>query len=233
MRGIMFRRTILPRLVYGAYRCWSVTWRLRRHEAPALVKRLESGQPFIVAMWHGDELGLICFGQFYRLAVMTSHSKDGELLNHVLRKFGVATARGSSSRGGSSGLRGLMRLAHQGYSPVIAVDGPRGPVHKAKPGVLELARVTGLPIFPCAMACSRRIPLHRSWDLTDLPSPFARVLVYWGEPIVVEREGDARSAEMTQRLEDAINSCRRKAREMLPARFATRGDHPQRHGSGL
>lgn len=216
MRGIMFRRTLLPRLVYGLYRGWSATWRLRRHEPPAIAERIESGQPFVVAMWHGDELGMVCFGPFYRLAVMASQSKDGELLNYVLRRFGFATARGSSSRGGSSALRGLMRLARQGYSPVIAVDGPRGPVHKAKPGILELARVTGLPVFPCAMACSRHIPLHRSWDLTDLPMPFAKVLLCWGDPIVVSREGDARSAAMTQQLEDAINTCRRKAREMLP-----------------
>jgi len=217
MRSIMFRRKILPRLIYGVYRSWNATWRLRRHEPPALRERLENGQPFVVAMWHGDELGLVCFGRYYHLAVMASQSKDGELLNYVLSRSGFATARGSSSRGGSRALRGLMRLARKGWSPVVAVDGPRGPVHKAKPGVLELARVTGLPVFPCAMACSRHIPLHRSWDLTDLPIPFAKVLIYWGEPIEIDRGGDARSPEMAQNLEDALNRCRRKARERLLA----------------
>jgi lysophospholipid acyltransferase (LPLAT)-like uncharacterized protein len=216
MRGIMFRRIILPRLVYAVYRSLSATWRLRRHEPPEMVARLEAGQPFVVAMWHGDELGLVCFSRYYHLATMASWSKDGELMNYVLRKFGFETARGSSSRGGSGALRGLMRLARKGWSPVIAVDGPRGPVHKAKPGVLELARVTGLPVFPCAMACSRHVALHRSWDLTDLPTPFAKVLIYWGEPIIVDRDGDARSPDMTQRLEDAINRCRREGRELLP-----------------
>lgn len=211
----MFRRIILPRLVYATYRCWSATWRLRRHEPPAFTARLASGQPFVVAMWHGDELGLVCFGPFYRLATMASYSKDGELMNHVLRKFSFETARGSSSRGGSSALRGLMRLARRGHSPVIAVDGPRGPVHKAKPGALELARITGLPVFPCAMACSRSIPLHRSWDLTDLPLPFAKVLLYWGEPILVERSDDTRAPQLAQRLETAINDCRRAAAKCL------------------
>jgi len=215
MRGIMFRRAILPRLVYGVYQSWSATWRLRRHEPPAFVERLENDQPFVVAMWHGDELGLVCFSRYYRLATMTSWSKDGELMNYVLRKLGFATARGSSSRGGSSALRGLMRLARKGYSPVITVDGPRGPVHKAKPGILELARVTGLPVFPCAMACTRHIPLHRSWDLADLPMPFAKVLIYWGDPIMINRQDNARSPEMTRQLEDAINRCRREAREAL------------------
>lgn len=215
MRGIMFRRVLLPRLVYAIYRCWSATWRLRRHEPPSLRARLDKGEPFVVAMWHGDELGLVCFGRFYPLATMTSWSKDGELMNYVLRKLGFETARGSSSRGGARALRGLMRLARRGYSPVITVDGPRGPVHKAKPGVLELARVTGLPVFPCAMACSRHIPLHRSWDLADLPMPFAKVLIYWGEPIEIERDGDARSPEMARHLEDAINCCRHEARAAL------------------
>jgi lysophospholipid acyltransferase (LPLAT)-like uncharacterized protein len=66
------------------------------------------------------------------------------------------------------------------------------------------------------MACSRHVALHRSWDLTDLPTPFAKVLIYWGEPIIVDRDGDARSPDMTQRLEDAINRCRREGRELLP-----------------
>lgn len=216
MRGIMLRRTLLPRLVYAVYRSLSATWRLRRHEPAAMIERLEHDQPFVVAMWHGDELGLVCFSRFYRLATMASLSRDGELMNYVLRKFGFETARGSSSRGGSRALRDLMRLARRGCSPVIAVDGPRGPVYKAKPGVLELARVTGLPVFPCAMASSRHVALHRSWDLTDLPMPFAKVLIYWGEPIVVDPERDARSPEMTRYLEDAINRCRREARELLP-----------------
>jgi len=215
MCGIMFRRILLPRLVYAIYRTWSATWRLRRHEPPALRARLENGEPFVVAIWHGDELGLVCFGRFYPLATMASWSKDGELMNYVLNKFGFATARGSSSRGGSRALRGLMRLARQGHAPVIAVDGPRGPVHKAKPGVLELARVTGLPVFPCAMACSRHISLHRSWNLAKLPKPFAKVLIYWGDPIEIERNSDARSPEMARQLEDAINHCRQEARSTL------------------
>lgn len=216
MRGIMFRRVILPRLVYGLYRSWSATWRLRRHEPESLRARLNNEQPFIVAMWHGDELGLVCFARFYRLATMASWSKDGELMNYVLRRFGFETARGSSSRGGSSALRGLMRLARRGWSPVIAVDGPRGPVYKAKPGVLELARVTGLPVFPCAMACSRHILMHRSWNQARLPWPFARVLIHWGDPIIVDRDADARSPAMVQRLESAINRCRREAADTLP-----------------
>ncbi|HLS05010.1 MAG TPA: lysophospholipid acyltransferase family protein [Wenzhouxiangella sp.] len=212
----MFRRTVLPRLVYAVYRSWSATWRLRRHEPECMQARLEKGQPFIAAMWHGDELGLVCFGRFYHLAAMASLSRDGELMNYVLQKFGFATARGSSSRGGSSALRGLIRLARKGYSLVIAVDGPRGPAHKAKPGVLELARITGLPIYPCAMACSRHIPLHRSWDLTDLPTPFAKVLIYWGEPIRIDSQEESRSPEVLQQLEDGINRCRELAREKLP-----------------
>lgn len=213
----MFRRHILPRLIYGVYRSWSATWRLQRYEPPSLMQRIESGQPFIVAIWHGDELGMVCFSRYYHLAAMASWSKDGELINYVLQKFGFATSRGSSSRGGSKALRGLMRLAREGYSPVIAVDGPRGPVHKAKPGILELARITGLPVFPCAMACSRGITLHRSWDQTELPLPFAQVLVHWGEPIMVKHDQNARSAEMTGRLEEAINSCRQNALAALHA----------------
>lgn len=205
----------MPRLVYWFYRLWSWSWRLRRHEPQAFSQRLAAGEPFLIAMWHGDELGLFAFCRFYPVATMTSYSKDGELLDYVLRRLGFATTRGSSSRGGAGALRGLVRLARAGYCPVITVDGPKGPVYRAKPGILELARLTGLPIFPCAMACSSHIPLHRSWDLAALPLPFARVLICWGDPIEVDSRDAARSPHTTRQLEAAINACRSQAKAMI------------------
>lgn len=212
----MFERRILPWLIFLFYRAWSATWRLRRHEPAAFRQRLDKGRPFVVAMWHGDQLGLICFSRFYHLATMASRSRDGELMHFVLSRLGFATARGSSSRSGSRALLSLMRLARKGWSPVIAVDGPRGPARRAKPGVLELARLTGLPVFPCAMACSRSIPMNRSWDRSQLPWPFAKVLIYWGEPIAIDRDSDARSPEMAQRLEAALDRAREEAKAALP-----------------
>jgi lysophospholipid acyltransferase (LPLAT)-like uncharacterized protein len=210
MRRIMFRRIILPRLVYLVYRSLSATWRKRRAEPASLRERIEQGQPFVVAMWHGDETGLICFSRHYHLSTMTSFSKDGTLMDYVLRRLGMATSRGSSSRGGSSALRGLVRLAREGWSPVITVDGPRGPVYRAKPGVLELARMTDLPVFPCALACSRAVTL-KSWDEARIPLPFSRVVMQWGEPIHVRDKTEARSGEKLQALEAAINACREEA----------------------
>lgn len=208
MPGIMFRRVILPRLVYALYRTLSASWRKQRREPTSLRERIDRGEAFVVAMWHGDETGLICFSRYYHLSAMTSWSKDGELMDYVLRRLGFATSRGSSSRGGSRALRGLVRLAREGWSPVITVDGPRGPIYRAKPGTLELARITGLPIFPCALACSHSRTMERSWDQARVPLPFSRVMMYWGEPIVIADKETARSEAMTRQLEDAINDCR-------------------------
>ena len=67
------------------------------------------------------------------------------------------------------------------------------------PGVIEVARVTGLPIIPLSVGVSRGWHLG-SWDRFLVPAPFSRGLFIWGEPIWVTREADAAVLEQ-KRLE--------------------------------
>jgi lysophospholipid acyltransferase (LPLAT)-like uncharacterized protein len=94
----------------------------------------------------------------------------------------------SSSRGGATGLRALLRLLRDGELIMITPDGPRGPRRMAAPGVAQLAAASGVPVLPCAAATSRRIVL-RSWDRAMLPLPFGRGVLVFGTPIAVPRGG--------------------------------------------
>lgn len=143
------------------------------------------GEQVILSFWH-DQLLLMVMG--YRgpgARILISPSKDGELIARTMESFGQGAVRGSSSRGGSSALRELVRLGKQPFDLVVTPDGPKGPRHHVKPGVVQLARLTGRPVVPMAFACSRG---HRfaSWDRFLLPLPPARGVFSFGEPLVME-----------------------------------------------
>ena len=169
-----------------------------------------------MAHWHGDELGLIHLAPRYRLATITSTSKDGEMMNTVLHMLGAKTSRGSSTRGGASALKGLLRLAKAGRNCSFAVDGPKGPLHKAKPGVFEVSRLLNAEIYAVAVACDRAWHFPKSWNKTYLPKPFAKLFIYWSGPFgPVTRDDDPRSPELAKMLETELHRAKAEASKSI------------------
>ena len=67
-----------------------------------------------------------------------------------------------------------------------------------------LSQLTGKPILPVSIAASRTWRF-RTWDRFELPLPFSRVVIAYGEPVSVPRvlnpEALARTqAEMAEKL---------------------------------
>ena len=83
----------------------------------------------------------------------------------------------------------MIRLARTETDLVITPDGPRGPRHEVKDGIVQLARITGRPVVPLAFVCSRG---HRfaSWDRFLLPYPFSRGVFAFGEPLYFSADED-------------------------------------------
>lgn len=216
----MFRKHFFPFIVWALYRAWTATWRVQIIESSA-VKRLKAeNKSWICAIWHGDEIAMIYFSRFYKVATMTSTSKDGELMNNVLNRLGMATSRGSSTRGAVGALKGLVRLAKSGWNPVVTVDGPKGPYHKAKPGVFELARLTGLPIIPAGVAATHKKIFEKSWNKAYLPLPFSKVTLVWGDLLLLNENENPESFEprdpvLAKTLENTLDAMSRIAAETL------------------
>jgi lysophospholipid acyltransferase (LPLAT)-like uncharacterized protein len=159
------------------------TSRLDRPQPP-------SGGPFILATWHSQLflLSYLRLGDLPLIALISGH-RDGQLISKIARMFGIYTVVGSTTRGGSKAIRELIRLSREGHSIYITPDGPRGPAMKAQRGVVELARLTGLPILPAAASTSRGGE-RNTWDRILVPYPFARTVVRWGEPIRVTKNSN-------------------------------------------
>jgi lysophospholipid acyltransferase (LPLAT)-like uncharacterized protein len=158
----------------------------------------------IYAFWHGHLLYLMYRYRGSGAYIMVSQSQDGELLSRILRRFGLPTIRGSSSRGGWRSLRALVQLVRNGASAAIAPDGPRGPRHHAQSGIIALARLAEVPILPVAVGARWKVEFQ-SWDRFLLPLPGSRVVVAYGEPVMVPSDADAGLVEQKrQELEGRL-----------------------------
>jgi len=169
-------------------------------------------EPILIACWHDELLLTVCGYKGPGARMLISASKDGELLSRTFARFGQEAVRGSSSRGGKAALKAMIELCRSGFDLAITPDGPRGPRHEVKDGVLQLARVSGRPIIPMAFACSRG---HRfaSWDRFLFPYPFCRALFRFGEPVFY-REGEDWEA-FRLRVKSALDDNSRAARQHL------------------
>lgn len=195
---------MLPYFVFAFYKLLRWTWRVDIHESPELKQALKDKSIFVVAHWHGEEVGLLHLLKQYHVACMVSHSKDGELITKVIELSGSIVSRGSSSRGAVGALKGILRLAKDGWRPSVAVDGPRGPRHQVKQGILEIAKVLQAPIYTVSMVASRPFVLKKSWNLMEIPLPFSRVVVTWSKPIAVDHteQFEAKKEEVAQALKN-------------------------------
>jgi lysophospholipid acyltransferase (LPLAT)-like uncharacterized protein len=137
--------------------------------------------------------------------VLVSEHADGEYVTRIMDRFGFRTVRGSSTRGATKGLKGLIRAAREGHDLALTPDGPNGPARSFKPGALLAAAVTGLPIVPVAAGASHAWRLG-SWDRFLIPKPFTRVHLRYGPAHWIERSAsDEALARHARSLERTLN----------------------------
>ncbi len=205
-------RFLTPYLIFIIYRLLQLTWRVSIYETPEVRKRMESGEGFISAHWHGDETGFFPLLKKYRSACIVSTSRDGEIMNQLVLLFGGQTVRGSSTRGGTGALKGIIALKKQGYRPNIAVDGPKGPLHQVKPGVFQISRLTGLPIIPLSFHASRSYLFKKSWNQTRLPLPFSKITIQWGDTLpTLSKKDDPKNPDFQRSLAEKLHATKKLA----------------------
>jgi hypothetical protein len=147
--------------------------------------------------------------------VPVSRSRDGEWTARLFARLGAETVRGSSSRGGATALRGLVRAARDGKDLAITPDGPKGPAERVQPGAVWLARLSGRPLLPVAFAARPCVRVG-SWDRMIVPLPFSRGAFEYGELLWVPRRASGDELERCRReLEGRIADVSRRARQRL------------------
>ena len=172
-------------------------------------EHIDATPQYILALWHRHLVPGLGRGAWRRpITVLVSRSKDGELIARVLSWYDVESARGSSTRGGSTAIREMLRVARAGRNIVFTPDGPKGPACIAKDGVVYAAQVTGLPVQPFAFGAARAKILG-TWDRMVIPAPFTRCVFVYGAPITSPREGDVE--EWRMKVEERLNALTEEA----------------------
>jgi lysophospholipid acyltransferase (LPLAT)-like uncharacterized protein len=165
-----------------------------------IVTALEKAPSFIPAYWHQHQL--ICSKYLFyspgvKLGLLISPSVDGEFGAMLVRRLGGEVIRGSSTHTGARTLRDFYQaLVHEGISPSITADGPKGPAFKFKPGALLLAQLSQRPIIPLSYYATSAWKV--GWDRFVIPMPWARVSIAVGEPVYVPKGLDAATLERLQ-----------------------------------
>ena len=143
----------------------------------------------IFAVWHETNLAAAIAAWKLRddkqPVVFSTRGFRGIVMNTMLRRFGARVVtlpdEGTATRAEAAALtREMGAVGRSGASLVISCDGPFGPSRVAKPGVAIVARESGLPIQPWAIAARPPLRLKRRWDRMIVPLPFGRLRVIEG-----------------------------------------------------
>jgi lysophospholipid acyltransferase (LPLAT)-like uncharacterized protein len=181
--------------------------------------------PVIIAMWHGQHFMAPFIkpkvdSERYRAKVLISRHRDGEINAIAAERLGIGTIRGSGAhngefhrKGGATAFTEMLAALEQGYNIAITADVPKVS-RVAGMGVVKLAQHSGRPIYPAAMATSRRIQFN-NWDRTSFNLPFGRIALKAGNPIYVPRDADKAALETYRQLvETELNIATARAYEM-------------------
>lgn len=175
------KRRVLVYVGLLLLRLLACTWRIR------VVGSIPSGKG-IVVVWHGVMLVVWKFFSGRGCTGVTSWSKDGDILAHLLNYWGYDVLRGSSSQGGKEVLESIVVSAGRGLV-VMTPDGPRGPAEVAKAGAYVAAQRSGGVLYCCRVSLERAYRLS-SWDSFAIPYPFSVCTIEFLDGVCIDRDAN-------------------------------------------
>jgi 3-deoxy-D-manno-octulosonic-acid transferase len=196
-----------------------------RRDPPDTDAKLFSEHPQIFAMWHGQ------FGMLPKIkpdrpadvAAMVARHGDAELIAGVLSRFGMRLIRGAGAgyrrrnRGGAAALRESLKALQQGTTVAMTADVAPGPARKAGNGIVMLAKLSGRPIVPCAMATNHYVTLN-NWSAFTINLPFSKLGIVVGDPVRVPEDADSAALEAARiAVERGLNQATARAYELAGA----------------
>lgn len=209
------------RFFYLVLRVLKWTYRFDHHHPENLQKaqELSPNKSFIFSVWHQNAIaGILSQEGLFSMLIMVSKSKDGDLASYCVEKFGHRTVRGSSRRagvekGGKKALENITTSLKGSDVAAITVDGPKGPIHEPKIGILVAAKESQAAIVPAAPVANRYWTFN-SWDKFRFPKPFSTIRIEYGEPFIIEKDATPEQVqEYREFLKHALDAVDKKAHQ--------------------
>ena len=206
----------ISNLVYRLFKVLEKMIEIRNINYPTQNKKI------IFAMWHSDECCIhgIPNEQRDKVGVLISKSVDGEIIARVVKKLGYSLIRGSQDKGtqNKGGVKATMEMIewlNEDKNVAIMIDGPVGPLHRVKNGVIKVAKHTGAVIIPVVWYSPNlsflKLP---TWDKFKFPIWFTKIVNLYGDPIYVPEEcSTEQEQDIKEQLRQALFSLEKKAPE--------------------
>ncbi len=193
-------------------------------DPPDLKDRLRDIHPCIVACWHGQFMMVAALRpENVKIAAIVARHGDAEIISETLEALDVEPIRGAGAgwrkrdRGGAAALRASVQALADGASLVMTADVPPGPAREAGPGIIAIARLSGRPIVPVALA-TNHFASFDTWSRLTVNLPYSRLAAVIGEPIKVPATARAEELESKRlELETALNAATIRAYELARA----------------
>lgn len=160
---------------------------------------------YVLAFWHGQMLLGWFLQRNKNFTALISKSKDGDLLEKILKHWKYNVVRGSSSKGGDVALGIMIDYAKNKDSVVITPDGPRGPMNKMKAGAVITAKKSKVPLILVGIGYKRKRVL-KSWDKFEVPKFFSAAKTVYSDPFYVNSDlSFADTSELILNCEQKLN----------------------------
>jgi lysophospholipid acyltransferase (LPLAT)-like uncharacterized protein len=164
----------------------------------------------ILMLWH-SKLMMIAeilyrFAPHFKYAALISDSRDGEVISVLANSYKHGRSIRIPHDAKPAALQNLIKeMKTCDDIIIITPDGPRGPAHIIKPGIVLAAKKTAAHVIPLTWTASRfwTIP---TWDGLILPKPFSRISVLIGPPLFLPGGATMKTEEGVKILEEALLS---------------------------
>lgn len=194
-----------------------------------MAKNVEDNRPLIIVFWH-NRLVMMPFikkktkklNPQYEFLILASRHFDGQFVTKIMDKFGLATVSGSSKMGRNnnrgievSSFRKIFKSLENNVSLAVTPDGPRGPAQKINGEIIEISKISKVPIIPISYSSSNYFRL-KSWDRLVFPLPFSTICYYFGEIITIdENASEEEVVKIKLELENKMNEVQQKSDDFV------------------
>jgi len=210
----MMRAKIISFIAWILISLWIRTIKVRYVNKNIQERLVAEGKKAVYIFWHGSMFLPLYAYRNSNMLLPASESRDGEIIARLLKHLGYDVVRGSSKRKGFQALRGLIAGIRRGQDIAIAADGPRGPRHQVKEGVLYLAGKMNVPVVPVASGVRRFRILEKTWEKLEFPAPFTKGVIMFGDPVFVEGTAKEELVSRRKEIDAQMDRLTRKAQEL-------------------
>lgn len=208
---------IIRGFLIGAFRIIGLSVRVIDNPMDQIVEHHRNGQQVLFAVWHEFSVVGIYWYRHKRASALVGDSWKSDILAGIMRHFGFTDFRTNATgklRRDGRGVLGFIRYLRAGHDGTIAMDGPNGPARQAKPGILHIALKSNTIIIPCGAYFSHAITFNNRWDNYQVPLPFSRVHILFGDPFVIPEDFRSRESEILAQLNQATTDITEQARRV-------------------